>query len=248
MGSKVIGLTTVDGLRLDARWHEGGGDRAVVLAHGLTVDLDENGLFEPLAEKLVARGLSVLRFSFRGHGASDGIDTESTIAGERMDLRAAVDWVGRPVALLGSSFGAVSVSLSLAELGDTVRSVVLWQPVLDLRRTFLSPELPRGRVLYRGWNRGTLDIEGRFRLGTALYGELGTVDPLTAFLLSTPPALVVHGDADSLVSHEIARETAQLRPGTDWHSVPGAEHGFLEPAAAADVVDVTARWLASGTP
>ena len=91
MGSKAINLTTVDGLRLDARWHEGGGDRAVVLAHGLTVDLEENGLFEPLAEKLAARGLSVLRFSFRGHGASDGIDTETTIAGERMDLRAAVD-------------------------------------------------------------------------------------------------------------------------------------------------------------
>jgi pimeloyl-ACP methyl ester carboxylesterase len=244
VGSKDVTLTTADGLRLDARWHQGG-DRVVVLAHGLTVDLEENGLFEPLAAALVARGLSVLRFSYRGHGGSDGIDTATTVAGERMDLRAAIDWVGRPVALLGSSFGAVSVSLSLAELGDAVRAVVLWQPVLDLNRTFLEPDLPRGRELYRGWAHGPIDIEGRFRLGAALYAELDTIDPRAAFLASPQPALVVHGDADSLVSHEIARDTAQRRPATGWHSVRGAGHGFLEPAAGAEVVHVTAEWLAA---
>lgn len=239
---RAITLTAADGLRLDARWHPGG-DRAVVLAHGLTVDLAENGLFEPLAEALVARGLSVLRFSFRGHGRSDGIDTETTIAGERQDLRAAIDWLGRPVALLGSSFGAVSVSLSLAELGDSVWAVVLWQPVLDLRRTFLAPELPRGRELYRDWARGPVDVEGRFTLGTALRGELGTLDPRAAFVASTPPALVLHGDADTHVSPEIAREAAARRPRTDWLSVPGAEHGFLEPGSARLVVDTTVDWL-----
>ena len=137
-----VWLTTEDGLRLDARWHEGG-DRVVVLAHGLTVDLAENGLYEPLAEALVARGLSVLRFTFRGHGRSAGQDRDMTITGELRDLRAAIAWAGRPAALVGSSFGCVSVSLTGAH------AVVLWQPVLDLRRTFLEPELPRARPVRR---------------------------------------------------------------------------------------------------
>ena len=71
-----------------------------------------------------------------------------TIAGECLDLRAAVDYGGGEVLLVGSSFGAVSVTLSLAELAGRVRAVALWQPVLDLRATFLEPTLPRGRELY----------------------------------------------------------------------------------------------------
>ncbi|GAB1513046.1 alpha/beta fold hydrolase [Actinophytocola sp. KF-1] len=238
-------LTTEDGLRLDAVWHEAG-ERAVVLAHGITVDLAENGLFEPLAAALVARGLSVLRFSFRGHGNSDGVDREMTIAGERRDLRAAVSWAGRPVAVLGSSFGAVSVTLSLADLADAVRAVVLWQPVLDLRHTFLEPELPRGRALYGDRAGGDVDIEGRFVLGAPLFEEFATTPrPADAFLSAPQPALVVHGDADEHVSHDIARDTALRRPRTDWHSIPGAGHGFLGAKASAEVIETTADWLAA---
>jgi pimeloyl-ACP methyl ester carboxylesterase len=236
-----VALTTEDGRRLDARWHEGG-DRAVVLAHGITVDLDENGMFPPLAAGLVARGLSVLRFTFRGHGDSDGAARDMTIAGERLDLRAAVEWAGRPVAVLGSSFGAVSVTLSCAEL--PVHSVVLWQPVLDLRRTFLEPELPRGRALYGTWTGGDHDIEGRFVLGAPLRDEFAALSPADAFLAATQPALVIHGDADEHVSHDIARDTALRREHTDWHSIPGAGHGFADPAAFAKVLDTTVEWLA----
>ncbi len=244
MGSKRVALTSADGFRLDADWHEGG-DRVVVMAHGLTVDSTENGLFEPLADALLASGLSVLRFSFRGHGRSGGGPRDVTVAGARLDLRAAVDWVGRPVALLGSSFGGAIVSLSLAALTGTVRAVVLWQPVLDTRRTFLEPELAAGRELYGGRGNGPVNVDGRFRLEAGLFDELATVDPRAAFQASTEPALVVHGDADSLVSHDIARDTALRRPGTEWHSVPGGEHGFLAAAAATEVVDVTARWLSA---
>lgn len=235
-------MTTQDGLRLDAVWHEGG-DRVVVLAHGLSVDLEENGLFEPLADALVARGLSTLRFSFRGHGRSDGRDREMTIAGEQLDLRAAVTWTGRPVAVLGSSFGAVSTILTCADLDDT-RAVVLWQPVLDLRRTFLEPELPVGRKLYGTRTHGTShDLEGRFTLGAPLFDEFATLRPIDTFLACALPALVIHGDADTHVSHDIARDTALRRWGTDWHSVPGAEHGFLDPTTAAEIIETTVDWL-----
>lgn len=235
-------ITTSDGIRLDAQWHRAGAD-IVVLAHGITGDLDEQGLFPALADQLTGAGFSVLRFSFRGHGNSAGLPREMTIAGELLDLRAAVESAGRPVSVVASSFGAVSTTLSLSEL--PIESVVLWQPVLDLQRTFLRPELPRGRKLYGDLTslreRGFLDIEGRFELGARLFEEFAERDPRAAFLASGIPALVVHGDADEHVSYDVAREAASLRAGTDWHRVRGGGHGFR--GAAEEVVEVTASWL-----
>ncbi|RSM74448.1 alpha/beta hydrolase [Amycolatopsis sp. WAC 01375] len=235
-------ITTSDGLRLDHVRHEGGPE-TVVLVHGITADLEENGLFTALAPRLTAAGFAVLRFSFRGHGRSEGRPRDMTIAGELLDLRAVVESADGPVSVVASSFGAVSTTLSLVSL--PVCRIVLWQPVLDLRRTFLEPELPRGVVLYSDRTslaeNGFLDIEGRFKLGAALFEEFARLDPRGGFLASTMPALVVHGSGDEHVSHDIARETALARPATDWHSLAGAGHGFG--STAREALDVTARWL-----
>ncbi|WP_190812839.1 alpha/beta hydrolase [Saccharopolyspora pogona] len=235
-------IITSDGVRLETAWHQGGAD-AVVLAHGITADLAEQELFPILADRLAAAGFSVLRFSFRGHGRSEGRPRDMTIAGERLDLRAAVESVGRPVSVVASSFGAVSTTLSLGEL--PIDSVALWQPVLDLRRTFLEPELPRGRQLYYDLSslqqRGFLDIEGRFELGARLFEEFAELDPRAAFLASDIPALVVHGDVDEHVSYEVAHEVAARRPRTDWHRVRGGGHGFRD--VEREVIDVTVSWL-----
>jgi len=100
----------------------------------------------------------------------------------------AVGWAGEragAVAVVASSFGAVSTMLSLPELGYRLSGVVLWQPVLDLRATFLEPTLPRGRVLYGDrtalHHTGVLDIEGRFELGAAPFEEFSRLDPRAAF-------------------------------------------------------------------
>ncbi|WP_020672429.1 alpha/beta hydrolase [Amycolatopsis nigrescens] len=238
-------ITTADGLRLESERR--GSGPAVVLAHGITADLDEQGLFGCLADRLVAAGFSVLRFSFRGHGRSDGAPRDMTIAGERLDLAAAVEAEGGPVSIVASSFGAVSTTLSLPEL--PVSSVVLWQPVLDLRGTFLDPSLARARALYEDKTplreKGYLDIEGRFQLGRRLFEEFAELDPLTAFLAADVPALVVHGDADEHISFTVARDAAARRPRTDWHPVAGDGHGFR--VSASEVVDVTVRWLSRQT-
>ncbi|KAA9150172.1 alpha/beta hydrolase [Amycolatopsis acidicola] len=233
-------ITTADGLRLESL-RQGSGP-PVVLAHGITADLDEHGLFVRLADRLDEAGFSVLRFSFRGHGRSDGTPGEMTIAGERLDLAAAVGAAGGPVSIVASSFGAVSTTLSLAEL--PVSSVVLWQPVLDLRGTFLRPSLPRARALYENKeslrDNGFLDIEGRFELGARLFEEFAELDPPAAFRAAGQPALLIHGDADEHISFDVARDAAR-RPRTDWHPVAGDGHGFAK--YGNEVVDATVRWL-----
>lgn len=80
---RSVELVSVDGVGLDAVLHSRSGPRGrgvVVLAHGITADMDEGGMYVRLADRLAAAGFVVLRFSFRGHGHSGGTQRGVTIA------------------------------------------------------------------------------------------------------------------------------------------------------------------------
>jgi alpha-beta hydrolase superfamily lysophospholipase len=232
-------LTSLDGVRLEAAVHHpqaGPGRGTVIYAHGITADLDEFGTATRVADELSRLGHAALRFSFRGHGGSGGTQRGVTLAGEMLDLQAAVEYAQSrlpgPLSIVASSFGAVSTSLSLPWLNDRLHRLVLMRPVLDLHRTFIAPETPWGQQHYSEpqqhlLNRqGFILVNGTFELGRTLFEELRRHDPMAPFLASTIPALIVQGDQDSVVSYEIAHRTAASRPFCHLHTVSGADHGF----------------------
>jgi alpha-beta hydrolase superfamily lysophospholipase len=226
---------------------------AVVLVHGITADRDEGGMFARLAERLAGAGFGVLRFSFRGHGASGGTQAGVTIAGEMLDLQAAVEWTRQqftgPLLVVAASFGAVPVCLSRSWLDRQLAGLVLWNPVLNLAHTFLEPVLPWGVTNFGPAQRATLGERGyllvdeTFRLGWVLFEELGQYHPADGFAASQVPALVIHGDADSYVSYEIARTAALARSRCDFHTVDGSDHGFDSREREDEAIAMTVSWL-----
>ena len=66
---KKVQIETADGMKLAGVWHipSKPTKKAIILAHGITVDKDEDGVFVNLANKLCGMGYAVLRFDFRGH-------------------------------------------------------------------------------------------------------------------------------------------------------------------------------------
>ncbi|GAB2694879.1 alpha/beta fold hydrolase [Nocardia thraciensis] len=257
-----VELTSVDGLELEAVVHPAEASPvrgSVLLAHGITVDLDEGGgMFVRLAERLAAAGFDVVRFSFRGHGASGGTQRGVTIAGECLDLQAAVELVHRrcagPLSVVAASFGAVPTLLSLRWLEEGLHRLVLWNPVLDLRHTFLEPELPWGVENFgpipqkQLQDKGFLVVDGEFELGRVLFGEFEHYRPADYFPSSQVPALIVHGDQDGAVSYPIAAEAAWKRPGTRLHTVVGSDHGFDSREREDEAIAVTAGWLVEQSP
>lgn len=262
-----VRVVAPDGIGLDTVVHHpasgrSDGSRAghrgtVLLVHGISADLDEGGAFVRLAERLAAEGLTAVRFSFRGHGASGGGPQGVTIAGEMLDLEAVAAYAARefpgPAAVVAASFGAVATGLSMPWLGPRLARLVLWNPVLDLRRTFLEPELPWGQANFGPVamknlaETGELALNGRFALGRVLFAEMARHRPIASYTAAGgPPALVVHGDRDGYVSYDIAREAAGAVPGWQFHALPGADHGFHSPEHEAEAVEVTTRWLTSG--
>lgn len=249
-------LTSIDGMRLEAALHPacGAGRRGTVIqVHGINANMTEGGMFVWLADQLADADFTVLRFSFRGHGGSGGTQRGVTIAGELLDLQAVVEHVtGRftgPLSIVASSVGAVSTLLSLSWLGDRLARLVLWNPVLDLDRTFVHPELPWGTQNFSAdqqkllLTQGFLALDGEFEMGRVLFDEFGRYDPLGCFLASDVPALVVHGDRDTAVSYDIARKAAEARAGTDFHTVLGSDHGFDTRVLEDQAVVVTVEWL-----
>lgn len=252
-----VELTSVDGLALDAVVHRPAPAvrslGTVVQLHGINAERDEGGMFVRLADALCERGFRVLRFSFRGHGASAGTSRGVTIAGEMLDLEAAVEYARSgtpgPLFIVAASFGAVSTCLSLPWLGDLLSGLVLWNPVLDLRRTFLEPELPWGlenfnaESLDRLAQEGSLLLDGEFELGRTLFAEMAKYDPLAAFAGDSTPSLVIHGDQDSYVSFAIAQQAAEARADCAFHTVVGSDHGFDTREREDEAIAVTVDFL-----
>ena len=256
MSVRPIALVSLDGLQLEATLHEAQGVSpmgGVVLAHGITVDLNEGGMFVRLAERLAGIGLCALRFSFRGHGQSAGTQRGVTIAGEMLDFESAVERMraemSGPIAIVAASFGAVATTLCLPFLEPVVSALALWNPVLDLRKTFLEPELPWGfqnfgqaqrAVLKR---QGGLRVDDAFELGRVLFEEFAQYEPGAAFVASQLPALIVHGDKDSYVSYDVARAAAGRHPQCAFHTITGSEHGFDSREREDEAIAVTVDWL-----
>ncbi|WP_246258099.1 alpha/beta hydrolase [Amycolatopsis anabasis] len=250
-------MTSIDGLRLEAAVHLAGerGERGTVIqAHGINANMTEGGMFVRLADRLADVGFTVLRFSFRGHGGSGGTQRGATIAGEMLDLQAAVEYVADrfpgSLSIVASSFGAVPTSLSLPWLGERLDRLVLWNPLLDLQRTFVHPELPWGKENYGPdqqkllSTQGFLVVDDEFELGRVMFEEFARYRPLDTLTASNVPTCVVHGDRDTAVSYEIARQAAAVKPDTDFHTIRGSDHGFDTREREDEAIAVTVAWLA----
>jgi alpha-beta hydrolase superfamily lysophospholipase len=252
---KPLDVASIDGLMLDAVLHPAVGSSrgAVVQAHGIAADMDEGGMYVRLADRLAEVGFDVVRFSFRGHGRSQGSQRGATIAGEMLDLQAVVDLVEREhserLSIVAASFGAVATSLSLPYLAGKLHGLVFWNPVLDLRRTFVEPTLPWGVENFgpdqqvRLADDGYFLIDGEFQFGRVMFEELKVYRPLESFLTSDVPALVLHGDRDTYVPYDVAKDACASRRDCEFHAVEGSDHGFDSREREDEAIAVTVDWL-----
>lgn len=236
---KRVIFISQDGTKLVGAWHfpRKPTKKAVVLAHGITVNKDEDGIFIDQAELLKNKGFAVLRFDFRGHGESGGVSIEMTINGEINDLAAAVNEVENrgfgKTGLLGASFGGGIASLYTAKNQDKIKCLCLWNPVLDYDHVLLNPITPwlsskiqqmKKDLEKKGW---TELGERKFKIGKALVEEMERTFPYRAMKKIKIPTIIIHGDRDTYVPYEDSKKYLQnLKGPSKLITIKGAEHGF----------------------
>jgi pimeloyl-ACP methyl ester carboxylesterase len=226
-----ITVLASDGILLSARWHPATGEtptgRTALLIHGFAEASREIQAVRVAA--LNAGGWNVAAIDLRGYGESGGhfasfggreagdvVRWLDEIAG-----RVAREAPGEPFVpiLWGRSMGA-AVAIRAAAGDHLVRALVLESPMVDLddamRVWFRSRKFPASRVLARLVTR---------RAGRIAGVSLTRPRPLELASRVACPTLVVHGEADRLVSVAEARRLASAIPGGARRlDVPEAGH------------------------
>ncbi|MDP3726878.1 MAG: alpha/beta fold hydrolase [bacterium] len=229
-----------------------GTNKGVILAHGMTVDRDDEGIFVRAEHKLNELGFFTLRFDFRAHGKSQGNSVKDfTISGELEDLSSAVTlmlntggikWLG----LAGASFGGGISALYAGQHNNQINALFLANPVLDYEKCFLKPTTPWAKeyfenVFERIDQYGFIEVGSRkFKAGRRLFEEMKNFKPCEELRKYKNPLLVVHGDQDSRVSYQDVVNCFSSLPNFQkkLEIIEGAEHGFHEEPYGTQVVDM----------
>jgi len=247
-----LSLTSADGRAIPALHAASpkAGPRAALLMHGITAEKTETGLYTQLADRLLAQGVSVLSIDLPGHGDSPLPFEQTNVAAMVQDLAAAWAWLQArhaeivPVCM---SFSASVFLLGQAAGLPRPQRVVLLNPVTDYRANFIEADTAWGsgfapQLADPGfWTVASHAVPGTpLRLGRQLISELALLAPQAVSLPAGMQVLVIHGDADTVISLASAQRFARERcplASTSFVVVAGAEHGFHEdPAPIHDAI------------
>ncbi|HJZ23611.1 hypothetical protein A3H80_02800 [Candidatus Roizmanbacteria bacterium RIFCSPLOWO2_02_FULL_37_19] len=235
-------IQTQDGFILDAVYNKvNDSHTAIVFAHGMTVDKENEGIFVRAEDELNNAGYSTFRFDFRAHGASSGNSiTDFTISGELQDMRDVMTFLknekNERIGLAAASFGGSIAALYTSDNLEKIDALLLANPVMNYRHAFLEPITPWGKQYFsnlpaRLEKDGFIKVGSHdFALGKTLFEEMEKYAPCEALKKYSNPLLVMHGTGDTKVPYQDAYDCYEVLPNKHKKFVPihGSEHGFHE--------------------
>ena len=193
-------LSLTDGI--SAALHYSSPGKFIICCHGLYSNKESEKYVE-MAKMAAGRGISVVRFDFRGCGESSGNMKDSTLSNRMEDLEHVIEYVrkrfGNPkIALFGSSLGGM-VAIAVSAVDGRISSLaVLSTP---------------------------FKIEEDIGMGDDFIEDIKRHDILK-YSGNAPPILIVHGRNDELVPAEHAEKIYENAPGEKDLMFFDADHSF----------------------
>jgi alpha-beta hydrolase superfamily lysophospholipase len=230
------------GWLLRAEGHDGKAP-LVLLAHGWGASY---GTVLQLAEPLVGRGHDVLLFDMRGHGRNRAVPFV-TVRHMRDDVMAVVAYAarrfpGRPLVLVGHSFGGAASVLAAAE-GAGVSGLVLIATPADV------PQITAGYLSARGMPGGLLVAVLRPFWWWRIGGTFRPHSPARRIRELDMPILIIQPENDRRV-HRSHAERLAAAARVAYHLVPDREHTdvLAAPMTVQLVDDLVAGLARSSSP
>jgi pimeloyl-ACP methyl ester carboxylesterase len=213
-------------------------DTIVVLGHGVTGNKDRPFIVT-LAEELANAGISALRFSFSGNGASGGRFADSNISKEVDDLGAVLDQLNNArIGYIGHSMGG-AVGVLRASRDPRIKFLVSLAGMVNTKefaeREFGMVKPGEGFM----WDDTNCPLSQGYMDDLRKIGSVVNEAPKIKI-----PWLLVHGSEDDVVPITDSREIfAKANQPKQLKELPGANHVFAG-AATQHMVDAVKNWIA----
>ncbi|PYE52964.1 alpha/beta hydrolase [Deinococcus yavapaiensis] len=242
---------------------------AVLLLHGYG---EHAGRYGHVVEALADAGFSVYAYDQRGHGQSSGPRALVRMADLAEDHLAAREWlrahVKTPVFALGHSMGGLVTAMSVVRDSRGLAGVILSSPALVtgqdapplVRRlapliALVAPSFPAS-VIEKGVLSRQAQVQEAFDADPLCY--TGKVKARTGAEMMTAghalwsqldrwslPTLVIHGDADRLITVEGSRRFLREVKSADvqYWEVAGGYHELFNDEGADEAIAKVTSWL-----
>jgi hypothetical protein len=205
----------------------GNSTKLALLVHGIMSSRDELGLFSGMAEHLAMQAVNPQSMP------------KMTLAGIVNDIHAAylcASKLTRPSAIhpIGMSFGGGVTAFWAATAGVNVDSVVLLAPVIDYQEDILGQHglLEKGRIsesASASLAKNAYVETDEIAYGPALINELPHINGIRGLGDLKCPAVILHGDADSIVPYSLSMKFAEQHTQCRLVNIAGTDHGFGVP-------------------
>ncbi|HZJ84662.1 MAG TPA: alpha/beta fold hydrolase [Syntrophomonadaceae bacterium] len=245
MQKHVITSSAGKKLALISKMPAGKPNFVVIACHGFMGGKENRGWINILADKLGPLNFGLVAFDFAGSGESEGEFARITLTRQSKDLKDVITYVSKnykaPLILLGRSFGGSTI-LAGGNLLDEVVGYILWATPVFLRETF-STIMPNEYSKMLQGHTVTIVEEGQeitIAPDFAIDLEKHNMDQ---YLLNIgkKPIMVIHGDADIVVSPANAKYIKEKLPHAQVHVVEGADHSFA--GHEMHRIELTVEWL-----
>jgi putative redox protein len=218
----------------------------VVFGHCFTCSRHTR-IIRQTCNELAEKDILALRFDFSGNGQSEGEFAESTYTKQidEMQIAAGViaDKGAKRIGLAGHSMGAVIAVLTAARTKTVTAVCALAGRLSGMNATLFFSKQQLKELEDSG--SVTFNSRGRsLQLTTQFFTDARQFDlPETVKSLQTP-LMVIHGDADEIISVKEAYLAKTLNPEiTELVIIPGADHMFSEEMHRTRISKLVVKWF-----
>ena len=235
----VTEIRNNQGERIDFTFHHGkpGAREIVLIGHGVTGNKDRPFVVA-LAEGLAKAGITALRFSFSGNGASAGKFTQSTVSKEVEDLGAVMNAVQyKSICYVGHSMGG-AVGVLRAPKDPRIKGLISLAGMVHTKafadREFGMVKPGEGFM----WDDTNCPLSQEYMDDMARIGSVLDEAPKIKV-----PWLLLHGTEDDVVPIQESREMfARANEPKQFVELKGANHVFAGEHTAPMVSEVV-KWV-----
>jgi putative redox protein len=218
----------------------------VVFGHCFTCSRHTR-IIRQICSELAEKDFLALRFDFSGNGQSEGEFSASNYSKQITEMQTAAAVIAekgaRWIGLAGHSMGAVIAVLTAARTQAVKAVCVLAGRLSGLNAThfFSKRQLKEledtGKVSFSSRGR-SLQLSTKFFADTEQYDLPETIKSLQK------PLMVVHGDADEIISVQDAYLAKTLNPEyTELAVISGADHMFSNEMHRSQTVKLVVKWF-----